>query len=200
MMGSVSIKWVALLVATLAWDLRVLVIFINIFLPLSLSPAPTVCFLFLNGVTCAWNFVVIEHILLTLIFVFVFCSSDSREYIMISFAEAGAGEEKDNLWRTAQEEVWNARRLWMGRWIMEIAQRRLFLLVAWRLEHLHLSLMPNAILQLFLGGSQNPILALVIIFEFFLSFFSSIDSFWPVWGSKLKVLLTPFFIVYYRYR
>uniref|UniRef100_A0A2P2LTN5 Uncharacterized protein n=1 Tax=Rhizophora mucronata TaxID=61149 RepID=A0A2P2LTN5_RHIMU len=29
--------------------------------------------------------------------------------------ETGAGEEKDNLWRSAQEEVWNARRLRMGR-------------------------------------------------------------------------------------
>jgi hypothetical protein len=44
--------------------------------------------------------------------------------------EAGAGEEKDNLWRAAQEEVWNARRLWMGRRIMGMVQRRLFLLVA----------------------------------------------------------------------
>lgn len=29
--------------------------------------------------------------------------------------ETGAGAEKDNIWRPAQEAVWNARRLWMGR-------------------------------------------------------------------------------------
>jgi len=86
--------------------------------------------------------------------------------------EAGAGEEKDNLWRAAQEEVWNARRLWMGRRIMGMVQRRLFLLVAWRLGLLPLSLTQNAILLLFLGGSRNLILALVS-FIYFLSFSSS---------------------------
>lgn len=35
--------------------------------------------------------------------------------ILISFSDAGAGEAKDKLWRTAQEEVLNTRRLWMGR-------------------------------------------------------------------------------------
>nr|POF27083.1 hypothetical protein CFP56_28916 [Quercus suber] len=44
--------------------------------------------------------------------------------------EAGAGEEKDNIWRAAQEKVWNARRLWMGRGVTGMAQRRLSLLVA----------------------------------------------------------------------
>lgn len=35
--------------------------------------------------------------------------------ILISFSDAGAGEANDKLWRTAQEEVLNTRRLWMIR-------------------------------------------------------------------------------------
>jgi hypothetical protein len=42
------------------------------------------------------------------------------------FVEAGAREEKDNIWRAAQEEVWNARRLWMGRRVTGMARRRLY--------------------------------------------------------------------------
>lgn len=49
---------------------------------------------------------------------------------IFSYVEAGAGEEKDNIWRAAQEKVWNARRLWMGRGVTGMAQRRLSLLVA----------------------------------------------------------------------
>lgn len=96
--------------------------------------------------------------------------------------EAGAEEEKDNLWGKTQEEVWNARRLWMGRGIMGIVHRRLSLLVAWRLGLQPLSLRLNAILPLFLGGSQNLSLLLVIIFEFFsFLFFFTICQNFMVW-------------------
>ena len=86
------------------------------------------------------------------------------------YIEAGAKEEKGNLWGKTQEEVWNARRLWMGRWIMRMVRRSLSLLVAWGLWLQPLSLRQNAILPLFLGGSQNLSLPRVSIFEFF--FFS----------------------------
>lgn len=81
------------------------------------------------------------------------------------YLEAGAREEKDNIWRAAQEEVWNARRLWMGRGVTGMARRRLYHLVAWRLGLQSLSSRQNAILLLFLGGFQK-LIALVIIYDF----------------------------------
>lgn len=79
--------------------------------------------------------------------------------------EAGAREEKDNIWRAAQEEVWNARRLWMGRRVTGMARGRLYHPVAWRLWLQSLSSRQNAILLLFLGGFQK-LIALVIIYDY----------------------------------
>ena len=90
-------------------------------------------------------------------------------WIILVFPEAGDRRERDNTWRTSQEKVWNARRLWMGRWLMGMVERRSFLLVAWRLRLQTPSLRLNAIQLLFQAGFQNFSLALVILhfFNFF---------------------------------
>ena len=81
--------------------------------------------------------------------------------ICIGRLETGdGGEEEDNLWKTAKEEVWHARRLWMGRRVM--AWRSQFHHVASRPEQLPKRML-NAIQLLFPGGFQNPGRPLVII-------------------------------------
>lgn len=96
--------------------------------------------------------------------------------------EAGAREEKDNIWRAAQEEVWNARRLWMGRRVTGMARRRLYHLVAWRLGLQSLSSRQNAILLLFLGGFQK-LIALVIIYDFSVFIMLVVHGAYPYIGT-----------------
>ena len=124
---------------------------------------------------------------------------------ILSYVEAGAGEEKDNIWRAAQEKVWNARRLWMGRGVTGMAQRRLSLLVAWRPWLQPQSLRQNAILLLFLGGFQNLTLALVIIYDFFPKYSlifvvcGTPRYLGTIVGLNSFILLTPFScFVFYR--
>lgn len=83
--------------------------------------------------------------------------------LCICYSEAGASEEKGNLWETTQKEVWDARRLWMGRRVTGMAWRRKFLPVVWKPWLQHLSWTQTVTLLLFLGGSQNLKLPLVII-------------------------------------
>ena len=81
----------------------------------------------------------------------------------VQYTEAGAGEEKDCLWRETAQKVWHARRLWMGRRVTGI---RLFLLVASRLCLAYLRKMLSATPLLFLDGSPSLTLALVLFFSF----------------------------------
>lgn len=55
--------------------------------------------------------IVIDVLVVNTIFVSLKCIT--YEYMLI--LETGVGEEKDSIWGKTQEEVWNARRLWMGR-------------------------------------------------------------------------------------
>lgn len=86
--------------------------------------------------------------------------------VFVCYSEAGASEEKGNLWETTQKEVWDARRLWMGRRVTGMAWRRKFLPVVWKPWLQHLSWTQTVTLLLFLGGSQNLKLPLVIISYF----------------------------------
>lgn len=105
-----------------------------------------------------------------------------KNFNIFWYLEAGAREEKDNIWRAAQEEVWNARRLWMGRRVTGMARRRLYHLVAWRLGLQSLSSRQNAILLLFLGGFQK-LIALVIIYDFSVFLVLVVHGVYPYIGT-----------------
>lgn len=81
------------------------------------------------------------------------------------WSETGYKGGKGNLWRVAQEKISNPWGLQMGGRMMPMVPQRPWLspLVVWKLGHLILSLMPNAIRRLFLDGSLNFSHLLVLI-------------------------------------